>query len=196
MMFAKDANQLVITPLEAMIAKVEKIRDNPLHAMKLGDEEFKREEIAKERKKNQTKTSKLLEAAKNLGAPAEHEPMETLILEKTIIKLGTLLALGFGEAGANIIGQNMKGADTAGVNAMIPGHRIECVIGFISIRDFSFVNEVLQQHVMTFANQIAEIVHGIVNEFHGAPNRNNGDSFLVVWRTAYLEEDMVAKMSE
>ena len=30
--------------------------------------------------------------------------METAILEKTIIKLGSLLALGFGEAGANIIG--------------------------------------------------------------------------------------------
>merc|ERR1719281_1149775 len=79
---------------------------------------------------------------------------------------------------------------------MIPGHRIECVLGLISIRHFSVVNEVLQAQVMTFANQIAEIVHGIVNEFHGAPNRNNGDSFLVVWRTAYLEEDMVAKMSE
>ena len=31
--------------------------------------------------------------------------METIILEKTIIKLGGLLALGFGEAGAEIIGR-------------------------------------------------------------------------------------------
>ena len=36
------------------------------------------------------------------------EPMETVMLEKTIIKLGGLLALGFGEAGAEVIGQNMK----------------------------------------------------------------------------------------
>lgn len=34
--------------------------------------------------------------------------METVMLEKTIIKLGGLLALGFGEAGAEVIGQNMK----------------------------------------------------------------------------------------
>merc|ERR1719191_766446 len=54
MMFAKDADTLVLTPLENMISKIEKIRDNPLHAMKLGDEEFKREEVQKR------KTKKLL----------------------------------------------------------------------------------------------------------------------------------------
>ena len=33
----------------------------------------------------------------------EEEKFETKILEKTIIKIGALLALGFGEAGSNII---------------------------------------------------------------------------------------------
>ena len=31
--------------------------------------------------------------------------------EKTIIKIGSLLALGFGEAGAEVIGQNMQGGE-------------------------------------------------------------------------------------
>ncbi len=44
----------------------------------------------------------------------EKEPMETVILEKTIIKLGGLLVLGFGEAGAEIIGQNLSKSDSAG----------------------------------------------------------------------------------
>lgn len=30
-------------------------------------------------------------------------PMETVILEQTIVKIGALLALGFGEAGSKII---------------------------------------------------------------------------------------------
>ena len=34
-------------------------------------------------------------------------PMETVILEQTIIKIGALLALGFGEAGSKIIAENM-----------------------------------------------------------------------------------------
>lgn len=128
------------------------------------------------------------------------QPMETVILEKTIIKIGTLLALGFGEAGAHIIGHNMKGSDTAGVNAMIPGNRVSCVIGIIQIMDFTILTEVLQGGVMTFVNQIAEIVHGIVDEFHGAGNRNNGDAFLLIWRKEEgvdenLNEGRLAEMS-
>ena len=35
---------------------------------------------------------------------------------------------------------------------------------------------------MTFVNQIAEIIHGVVDEFHGSPNKNSGEQFLVIWR--------------
>merc|ERR1719378_1387751 len=91
------------------------------------------------------------------GKRVRNEPMETVILEKTIIKLGSLLVLGFGEAGANIIGHNMRGADTAGVNAMIPGTQVDCVIGVARVRDFSTATEILQAKIMTFVNQVAEI---------------------------------------
>jgi hypothetical protein len=41
------------------------------------------------------------------------------MLEQTIIKIGALLALGFGEAGSKIIAENMgKSGD---VNPMVPG---------------------------------------------------------------------------
>eukprot|EP00434_Breviolum_minutum_P010322 symbB.v1.2.009108.t1/scaffold573.1/size222803/17 len=96
-------------------------------------------------------------------------PMETVILEKTIIKLGSLLALGFGEAGANIISHNMKGSDSAGVNAILPGMKVDCVIGLCRVLDFGTATEVLQGRIMTFVNQIAEIIHGVVDEFHGVP---------------------------
>lgn len=206
MTFSKDANVLVLYPLEQMIAKVEKIRDNPLIAMKLGDAEFKQEEIKKQ------KTKSMGEGMNNMNPIRKYlakcwqavqvkaeskEPMETVILEKTIIKIGTLLALGFGEAGANIIGHNMKGADTAGVNAMIAGSRVDCIIGCVSILNFTTITEVLQGGVMTFVNQVAEIVHGITDEYHGASNRNNGDSFLLIWRTSEGETDeaRLAEMS-
>lgn len=122
--------------------------------------------------------------------------METVVLEKTIIKLGSLLALGFGEAGANIIGHNMEESDSAGVNVMIPGTRVDCIVGKAGIRDFSTATEVLQAKVMTFVNQIAEIVHGVVDEFHGAANKNNGDTFLLIWRTSGLDEDYSKKQAD
>ena len=50
----------------------------------------------------------LLNITDSPSSSVGEEPMETVMLEKTIIKLGGLLALGFGEAGAEVIGQNMK----------------------------------------------------------------------------------------
>merc|ERR1719446_452457 len=110
------------------------------------------------------------------------EPMETVVLEKTIIKIGSLLALGFGEAGAEIIGQNMKGSETSALNAMIPGRRVEALFGFCDIRNFTDATEVLQDQVMVFVNRIAGVVHSCINEFFGSPNKNVGDAFLLVWR--------------
>merc|ERR1719265_999848 len=122
-------------------------------------------------------------APKCLTKKETNMPMETVILEKTIIKLGTLLALGFGQAGTQIIAQNMASSSSAGVNAMVGGQRVECIFGVAKITNFAIATEVLQTKVMTFVNQIAEIVHGVVDEFHGAPNKNNGADFLLIWRT-------------
>merc|ERR1712087_857620 len=79
---------------------------------------------------------------------------------------------------------------------MIPGRRVDCMIGIARIRDFSTATEVLQGKIMTFVNQIAEIVHGVVDEFHGAANKNNGDMFLMIWRTLDMEEPRVQKMAD
>eukprot|EP00439_Symbiodinium_sp_Y106_P005596 s3618_g1.t1 len=185
--FTNDANRLVLYPVENMIAKVETIRANPLVAMKVADEEFK----------EKTRCQALLESMGCYSKRENTEIMETVILEKTIIKLGSLLALGFGEAGANIIEHNMHGVDSACVDAMVEGTRVECIIGATRIRDFSTATEVLQAKVMTFVNQIAEasIVHGVVDEFHGAANKNNGDTFLMIWRVAG-DDEKVSKLAD
>jgi hypothetical protein len=86
---------------------------------------------------------------------------ETTILEKLIIKTGALLALGFGEAGAEIIAENMsKGGD---VDPMLPGKKMMAIFGFCDIRNFEDATEVLQTGVMLFVNKIAEIVHATVD---------------------------------
>merc|ERR1719326_243974 len=90
----------------------------------------------------------------------------------------------------------MHGVDSACVDAMVEGMRVECIIGCTRIRDFSIATEVLQQRVMKFVNQIAEIVHGVVDEFHGAANKNNGDTFLLIWRTSGLDPHMISRMAD
>eukprot|EP00929_Paragymnodinium_shiwhaense_P098031 TRINITY_DN5958_c0_g4_i1.p1 TRINITY_DN5958_c0_g4~~TRINITY_DN5958_c0_g4_i1.p1 ORF type:complete len:949 (-),score=200.25 TRINITY_DN5958_c0_g4_i1:445-3291(-) len=202
MFLSNDANRLVLHPVENMISKVETIRSNPLMAMKMADDEFKLEEMERAKAKREREQNDRWNKIWNLimcqsGTQVKVEPMETVILEKTIIKLGSLLVLGFGEAGSSIIEQNMSGVDSACVDGMVEGTRVECIIGTTRINDFSIATEVLQAKVMTFVNQIAEIVHGVVDEFHGAANKNNGDTFLMIWRvTQGIEPAAVSRMAD
>lgn len=180
MIFSRDANVLVLQPIERMNALVEKIRANPLYAMKLGDEAYR--ETTSEKDDEQSGFDPMRWICRCLGGNrVKEQTLETKVLENAIVKLGKLLALGFGEAGTEIIIKNM-GEDTATVNAMIPGKKVEAVFGFCNIHDFAATTEVLQDKVMVFVNQVSEIVHSIVDTWHGAANRNNGQAFLIVWR--------------
>mmetsp|Transcript_96705 Transcript_96705/g.278286 ORF Transcript_96705/g.278286 Transcript_96705/m.278286 type:complete len:1057 (+) Transcript_96705:274-3444(+) len=182
--FTKDANELLLNPIERMIAKMETIKDNPLEAMRLGDLEYKREEVEQDRRREELaqmgRCWKLI--YRRAYMKKQKEPMETVMLEKTIIKLGGLLAIGFGEAGADIVGRSMQGSTTAAVNTQAPGTKVDAIIGFANIRNFVEAHEVLREKIMLFVNQVGEIVHGCVDDYHGAPNKNVGDSFMVVWR--------------
>lgn len=106
--------------------------------------------------------------------------METAILEKLIMKIGALLAVGFGEAGSEIIAANMSQGGE--VDPMLPGKKMLAIFGFCDIRNFTDATEVLQTGVMVFVNEIAEIVHGTVDHYNGSANKNIGDAFLLVWK--------------
>ena len=63
-------------------------------------------------------------------------PLETNLLEKTVTKICGLLALGFGEAGAEIISTVLKEGVEADMNPMSPGKKIMAIYGFCDIRNF------------------------------------------------------------
>ena len=71
---------------------------------------------------------------------------------------------------------------------MVPGQKIIAIFGFIAIRNFVDATEVLEERVMIFTNEIAEIVHNVCDSFHGAANKNLGDCFLMVWK---FQEDYI-----
>jgi len=210
-------NQLVLDPVEQMIHKINAIRDDPLIAMEMADNEVKKQHYdalaraSKKRSSFAARISKWLEkithtkgcrkfcpclARLHTRKVSKPELMETQVLEKTIIKLGSLLALGFGEAGAKLISNNMRGLDTAGVDAMIPGNRVDCIIGYAHICHFDLFNEVLQAKVMTFVNHVAEIVHGLIHEYHGFVNKNHGDTFLIIWHAANLSPQGLERLAD
>ena len=67
--------------------------------------------------------------------------METTILLNTINKIGGLMRVGFGEAGASIIADNLKNAQGANLNLMTAGRMIHSIFGFCDVRQFTDTTE-------------------------------------------------------
>jgi class 3 adenylate cyclase len=155
-----------------MVHKVKKIAKNPLEAA----QEEENQALAMERLQiEEDKMNKGKKKKKNKEAP-----FETVILENTIVKIGALLAIGFGEAGSEIIAKNME--QSGEVDPMMPGKKCVAFFGFCDIRQFTDTTEILQEEVMVFVNEIGEIVHAIVDSYAGQANKNIGDAFLLVWK--------------
>ena len=90
MMFSKDANDLVLRPIERMVKRFQAMAENPL---------AKRSKVKK--------------------GDAEEQQYETKTLENAFEKVYSLMTLGFGDAGSEIIGSNIQnGGD---LDPMIPG---------------------------------------------------------------------------
>lgn len=114
------------------------------------------------------------------------ESKETDLLEHAITKMATLLQVGFGSAGAEIIAKSFR--NDGELDPMVPGVRVHAIFGFCDIRDFTVATEYLQQDVMLFVNKVAQITHKHVVEAGGAPNKNIGDAFLLVWKLNSTKE--------
>jgi hypothetical protein len=182
--FSNSAFALVLEPVERMMNRVDRIRSNPLLATQMHDNTTSRHDEKKLKALAKYNTSRNFLTrwnSKRELLSLYQTSMETEMLEKTIMRIGGLLAVGFGPAGADIVARNMA-SSAAGLNVMLPGKRVEAIFGFIRIQDFGIVAGVLRQRVMNFVNQISEIVLGIADEFHGIVNRCDGESFQVVWK--------------
>ena len=168
LLFCEDMEDLVLKPLENMTNKIENMAKNPISSM-----DDNSNNITKEKKK---KKINICKKSKNI------EMLETQVLEKKISKICAMLSLGFGEAGAQIISSVLQEGVNVEMNPIIPGKKVMGIYGFCDIRNFTDTTEVLQQQVMIFVNQVAEIVHEIVSDYCGSGNKNIGDAFLLVWK--------------
>ena len=149
-LFSKDTNALVLRPLDRMIDKIRTMSENPLTKFQID------------------------------GEDDGEEQMETRLLENSISRICSLLAVGFGDAGSEIIAENMKRGGA--IDPMIPGKKVIAIFGFCDIRQFTDTTEVLQEDIMEFVNTIAKIVHMEVHVHGGSANKNIGDAFLLVWK--------------
>lgn len=76
---------------------------------------------------------------RNVGISLQPLPA---LLTRTPTCMCSLLAIGFGDAGAEVIANNIKsGGD---IDPMVPGQKVTAIFGFCDIRQFTDTTEVLQ----------------------------------------------------
>jgi len=108
--------------------------------------------------------------------------METNFLMSTILRIGSLMRVGFGSAGVEIIRNNLeRGRHKDVLFLSKQGGSVSCIFLFCDIRQFTDVTECLQEEVFVFTNKVAAVVHSICHSYGGSANKNIGDAFLVSW---------------
>ena len=108
--------------------------------------------------------------------------METSFLMSTILRIGSLMKVGFGSAGVEIIRQNLQKKQGGNVNLLTSqGTTVSCIFLFCDIRQFTDATECLQEEVFVFTNRIAAVVHSFCHSYGGSANKNIGDAFLCSW---------------
>ena len=164
--FITAIRALVIGPIEKMVALVQEISIDPLGA------DYK-------------------DMSEEDGFMAG---METTTLLITINKIGSLMRVGFGEAGASVIA-NCLG--TSGrLNLIADGVMIRSIFGFCDVRQITDTTECLQEEVMLFVNRIAHILHSIVVQCSGSANKNIGDAFLLTWKLDRLTTEQAMSLAD
>ncbi len=169
--FEKDTKKLVLDPLEIMIEIVDIFSKDPIKAKDLEYFDLGAKSIFYMCNSDVKKLEKYKK---------EKEKSEVKIIQSAIKKIAALLAIGLGEAGSEIIKENLSNYND--LDPMINGRKKKAIFGFCNIRDFPIVNDALQEHTVVFLNQVADIVHSSVDLFFGATNKNIGDAFLSVWK--------------
>eukprot|EP00929_Paragymnodinium_shiwhaense_P097127 TRINITY_DN58899_c0_g1_i1.p1 TRINITY_DN58899_c0_g1~~TRINITY_DN58899_c0_g1_i1.p1 ORF type:complete len:1235 (+),score=244.08 TRINITY_DN58899_c0_g1_i1:74-3778(+) len=213
--FNRDAEQYVLTPLAQLIVKLQAVSNNPLDAMTLGDKEYRRSKADKAAAKAAAAARKAMEANQNICRRClrrvatsmkrrKTQPVETVIIEQTIVKLGGILVWAYGEAGADVVSRNLRGTKygdgSLEIKAQFPASTVEVIVGSCGLRDFPVLLDTLKTEVTVLVNAICEIIHALADEYNGAPHRNFGScgeaSFLLIWRLSGHPRHLRSKLAD
>ena len=164
--FSYDINRIVIAPVEGMVNLVNELKANPLADFSKMDRDKKLEKA-----------------------------YETKLLENTIKKIGTLMKVGFGEAGTRLIADNLN--RDGELDPMVAGRKVKAIFGYVCINHVDKIVEALGAESLLLFNEIANIVHRQTSTFKGSAIRNSDGRFLIVWvpKQGRLDQTQLADMS-
>lgn len=176
----KDAKTIIFEPLQLMIDVVETVAKDPVNSKTI-------ENFGKTISSSIKRLIKKKHQFENLSSVDFQSQYEVQLIQLAIVKISALLAISFGEAGGEIIKENISSNST--FNPMLKGKKKEAIFGFCDIRKFSDINQALQERIMLLVNEISDIIHSVVDRYSGSTNKNLGDVFLNVWKKNDSKKD-------
>jgi len=169
--FAGPVMTLVVEPIERMVRLLSMLMKDPLGYQSTPQfQQFKHE------------GDEIADKYKSMWPKEVLKGMETNFLMSTILRIGSLMRVGFGSAGVEIIRNNLeRGRHKDVLFLSKQGSSVSCIFLFCDIRQFTDATECLQEEVFVFTNKIAAVVHSICHSYGGSANKNIGDAFLLTW---------------
>lgn len=167
--FENEVKRLVLDPLEVIIEIINKFTKKPLKARNLKSLEMGMKSIISKMNSND-----------------KFKNNEVQVIKSVIKKISALSAIVFGEAGNDIIKENLLNKQE--LDFKVRGRKINAIFSFCAIEGFQKINKILQHNTLFFVNKIAEIVHASVDLFNGSIIKNNGDTFALIWKLTNSKE--------
>lgn len=161
----RDTQNYVLFPLESMFEKVRILSKKPMLVMDVNFE-------------NRAGLVSIMQG--DDGGKKKSTDSAIKFIDKAVIKIAHLLAIGYGEAGTKIISDIMCKEGDVDINR--PGDKIMAMFGFCGIRHFGVATESLETGVMGFVNSISAVVHTNIGKYGGYTNKNIGEAYLVLWK--------------
>ncbi|EER12216.1 conserved hypothetical protein [Perkinsus marinus ATCC 50983] len=157
--FQNDTQKLVIGPIEKMVNIIKQLAEDPLRKREVQDTEVHHPSDKMEQQS--LSMSPHFEEDDTSAGPQ----LETRMLENTILKIGMLLQVGFGTAGAEIVGNSMKRGDGE-LNIMMPGRCILGIFAYVGINRLASLADSYGQDVTVLVNKVAKIIHGCAKHWY------------------------------
>jgi len=172
--FSKDTNSMVLMPLDSMVRKIQRLTKNPAK----GKQENELEEYFN--------LLKRIEKRRRVGCCKSdafdgNRNIETIILDKTIMKIGSLMAMGYGEAGSMIIEKNLQ-ENQGEVNPMSPGEKLIGIFAHLNIVKTEQLSKAIGDKYTILLNEVLRIVNEVTSNFNIYNLKSTGDGILLVWK--------------
>lgn len=160
-----ETREYVLEPLEVMMEIVDKISHDPINAKNI-------EQI-------QSGTKATIDKMKKRTKQEEHKQYEILVIKQAIIKISSLLSMGFGPIGGNVIKKILYQEE--GMSIKTKGKYVAGIYCSISLRNYNKIINSLRQKVIILNNELSEIIHTSIDRYSGCITRNL-EHWQAIWK--------------